>query len=70
MRAMQVQATSVNPTDCKLRSGMLQQLYPLSLPVILGCDLAGVVPPTPTVDLQRFVGLQFGARRDHMRSQS
>ena len=27
---------------------MLQQLYPLSLPVILGCDLAGVVHPTPS----------------------
>ena len=59
MRSMQVQATSVNPTDCKLRSGMLQQLYPLSLPVILGCDLAGVVGPTHTVDFEGFVGAQL-----------
>eukprot|EP00288_Rhodomonas_lens_P004769 CAMPEP_0177726902 /NCGR_PEP_ID=MMETSP0484_2-20121128/20026_1 /TAXON_ID=354590 /ORGANISM="Rhodomonas lens, Strain RHODO" /LENGTH=170 /DNA_ID=CAMNT_0019239501 /DNA_START=243 /DNA_END=752 /DNA_ORIENTATION=+ len=40
---VQVQAASINPMDCKLRSGALQQLYPLSLPVILGCDLSGVV---------------------------
>ena len=40
---VQVQAAGVNPTDCKLRSGALQQLYPLSLPSILGCDFAGVV---------------------------
>ena len=40
---VQVQAAGVNPTDCKLRSGALQQLYPLSLPCILGCDFAGLV---------------------------
>jgi len=40
---VQVQAASINPMDCKLRSGALQQLYPLSLPVILGCDMSGVV---------------------------
>jgi acetyl-CoA carboxylase carboxyltransferase component len=32
----QVQAAGLNPTDSKLRSGALQQLYPLTLPVILG----------------------------------
>ena len=40
---IQVQAAGVNPTDCKLRSGALQQLYPLTLPSILGCDFAGIV---------------------------
>jgi len=40
---VQVQAAGVNPTDCKLRSGALQQLYPLSLPCILGCDFSGLV---------------------------
>ncbi len=43
---VQVQAAGVNPTDCKLRSGALQQLYPLSLPCILGVDFAGVVVKT------------------------
>eukprot|EP00291_Cryptomonas_curvata_P015762 CAMPEP_0172151734 /NCGR_PEP_ID=MMETSP1050-20130122/404_1 /TAXON_ID=233186 /ORGANISM="Cryptomonas curvata, Strain CCAP979/52" /LENGTH=122 /DNA_ID=CAMNT_0012819893 /DNA_START=8 /DNA_END=373 /DNA_ORIENTATION=- len=33
---VQVQAAGLNPTDSKLRSGALQQLYPLALPVILG----------------------------------
>ena len=40
---VQVYYAGLNPTDCKLRSGALQQLYPLSLPVILGCDFSGVV---------------------------
>eukprot|EP00291_Cryptomonas_curvata_P011906 CAMPEP_0172192594 /NCGR_PEP_ID=MMETSP1050-20130122/24424_1 /TAXON_ID=233186 /ORGANISM="Cryptomonas curvata, Strain CCAP979/52" /LENGTH=258 /DNA_ID=CAMNT_0012867933 /DNA_START=103 /DNA_END=876 /DNA_ORIENTATION=- len=40
---VQVHYAGLNPTDCKLRSGALQQLYPLSLPVILGCDFSGVV---------------------------
>lgn len=35
MYASQVQAASLNPTDAKIRSGSLQQLCPLSLPVIL-----------------------------------
>ncbi|KAJ1472943.1 hypothetical protein T484DRAFT_1838275, partial [Baffinella frigidus] len=59
---VQVQATSVNPTDCKLRSGRLQELYPLSLPVILGCDLAGVVvkagPSAPFSPGQHVFGRQ------------
>jgi NADPH:quinone reductase-like Zn-dependent oxidoreductase len=36
-------AASVNPIDWKLRSGMVQKMYPLSLPVILGRDVSGVV---------------------------
>uniref|UniRef100_A0A7S4JGL7 Enoyl reductase (ER) domain-containing protein n=1 Tax=Guillardia theta TaxID=55529 RepID=A0A7S4JGL7_GUITH len=40
---VQVQTVSVNPTDCKLRSGSLSQLYPLSLPVLLGCDFSGII---------------------------
>ena len=40
---VQVYYAGLNPTDCKLRSGALQQLYPLVLPVILGCDFSGVV---------------------------
>ena len=40
---VQVFMAGLNPTDAKLRGGGLQQLYPLSLPVVLGCDLSGVV---------------------------
>ncbi len=36
-------AASVNPIDWKLRSGIMQKLYPLSLPAILGRDVSGNV---------------------------
>jgi len=36
-------AASVNPIDWKLRSGMIQKNYPLSLPAILGRDVSGIV---------------------------
>src|SRR5580698_6176468 len=36
-------AASVNPIDWKLRSGMMQKIYPLPLPAILGRDVSGIV---------------------------
>ncbi len=36
-------AASVNPIDWKLRSGVVQKMYPLSLPAILGRDVSGIV---------------------------
>jgi NADPH:quinone reductase-like Zn-dependent oxidoreductase len=36
-------AASVNPIDWKLRSGMVQKMYSLSLPAILGRDVSGIV---------------------------
>ncbi|MGD0941890.1 MAG: NADP-dependent oxidoreductase [Terracidiphilus sp.] len=36
-------AASVNPIDWKLRSGMMQTSFPLSLPAILGRDVSGIV---------------------------
>ena len=36
-------AASVNPIDWKLRSGMAQKMFPLSLPAILGRDVSGIV---------------------------
>jgi NADPH:quinone reductase-like Zn-dependent oxidoreductase len=36
-------AASVNPIDWKLRSGMVQKVFPLSFPAILGRDVSGVV---------------------------
>ncbi|MDN6269873.1 MAG: alcohol dehydrogenase catalytic domain-containing protein, partial [Tetragenococcus koreensis] len=38
-----VQATSINPIDWKLRQGYLQQKYPWEFPIILGWDVAGVI---------------------------
>jgi NADPH:quinone reductase-like Zn-dependent oxidoreductase len=36
-------AASVNPIDWKLRSGMMQSIFPLSFPAILGRDVSGIV---------------------------
>jgi NADPH:quinone reductase-like Zn-dependent oxidoreductase len=36
-------AASVNPIDWKLRSGMMQKIYPLTFPAVLGRDVGGVV---------------------------
>ncbi|MGA7315741.1 MAG: NADP-dependent oxidoreductase [Silvibacterium sp.] len=36
-------ATSVNPIDWKLRSGMMRNIFSLSFPAILGRDVSGVV---------------------------
>src|ERR1700683_3596540 len=38
-----VAAASVNPIDWKLRSGMMQKNFPLTLPAILGRDVSGIV---------------------------
>jgi NADPH:quinone reductase-like Zn-dependent oxidoreductase len=40
---VEVHSASVNPTDCKQRKGLLSQIWPLSLPCVLGIDLAGRV---------------------------
>ena len=39
----QMQAASVNPIDYKTRSGMVKALLPYRMPLILGCDAAGIV---------------------------
>ncbi len=36
-------AADVNPIDWKLRSGMVQKMFPLSFPAILGRDVSGIV---------------------------
>lgn len=40
---VEVWATSVNPIDWKIRSGVRQKDFPLKLPAILGKDISGVV---------------------------
>ncbi|MEZ2334888.1 NADP-dependent oxidoreductase [Mucilaginibacter sp. RCC_168] len=43
---IQVKAASVNPLDIKLRSGIMQQIRPVSLPFIPGADVSGIVVAT------------------------
>lgn len=43
---IQVKAASVNPLDIKLRSGIMQQIRPVSLPFVPGADVAGIVIAT------------------------
>ncbi|MCU1224829.1 MAG: Alcohol dehydrogenase GroES domain protein [Edaphobacter sp.] len=40
---VRVAASSVNPIDCKLRSGIFKDFMPLQLPAILGNDFSGIV---------------------------
>jgi NADPH:quinone reductase-like Zn-dependent oxidoreductase len=40
---VRVQATAVNALDRKIRSGYMQGFMDFSLPLILGCDVAGIV---------------------------
>lgn len=43
---VEVHASSINPFDGKLRSGAMQQFIPLTFPVTLGGDIAGIVKET------------------------
>jgi NADPH:quinone reductase-like Zn-dependent oxidoreductase len=40
---IRVAATSFNPTEIALRSGLLQAIFPLDLPYTLGWDVAGTI---------------------------
>src|SRR5271170_5125849 len=40
---VRVAASSVNPIDYKLRSGVMKAHFPLELPTILGRDISGIV---------------------------
>ncbi len=43
---VQLRAASVNPLDLKLLSGVMQSVFAIRLPYILGTDIAGVVEQT------------------------
>jgi len=48
---VEVKAASLNPIDWKVRSGMLQQLFPIAFPATTGRDGAGtVIAAAPDVD--------------------
>ncbi len=39
---VRVAASSVNPIDLKLRSGVMKAFWPLELPTVLGRDISGL----------------------------
>ncbi len=40
---IRVQAASINPVDCKIRAGNLQEVFPMPFPYTPGMDIAGIV---------------------------
>lgn len=40
---VRVRAAAINPLDWKIRSGIVREFLPVTPPITLGCDLAGVV---------------------------
>jgi NADPH:quinone reductase-like Zn-dependent oxidoreductase len=46
---IKVVATSFNPTELALRSGVLRSLFPIPLPYTLGWDVAGTVTGSPVI---------------------
>ncbi|WP_137844605.1 NADP-dependent oxidoreductase [Microbacterium sp. 2FI] len=41
--SVRLEAIAINPLDAKIRSGLLAQMLPLPLPVVIGSDAAGTV---------------------------
>lgn len=48
---IRVAATSLNPTETALRSGLLASFLPVTLPLTLGWDVAGTVDGEPVVGM-------------------
>jgi NADPH:quinone reductase-like Zn-dependent oxidoreductase len=46
---VKIAATSFNPTELALRSGVLRSLFPIPLPYTLGWDVAGTVAGSPVI---------------------
>jgi NADPH:quinone reductase-like Zn-dependent oxidoreductase len=46
---IEVAATSFNPTEIALRTGVLRSLFPIELPYTLGWDVAGTVAGRPVI---------------------
>lgn len=69
---IEVHAAGLNPFEAKLRRGWLAGLFPLSLPHVLGCDVAGVVVAKgfDVADEELAIGDRVYALIDTMRSGS
>ena len=61
---VRVHAASVNPVDWFIRYGYMAQWFSHSLPLILGCDVSGVVESVGDEVTQRAVGEEVFARTD------
>ena len=53
---IRIHAASVNPIDWKIRSGLLKELYPVTLPYIPGRDATSPERSTPSVPAWRAGG--------------
>ncbi len=53
---VRVKATAVNPLDMKIRSGMVQRIYPVQPPFIPGLEASGIVEAVGTGVTQMKVG--------------
>ena len=68
---VEVKAAGVNGLDWKVRQGLLKDMMPLTLPAVLGCELAGVVASTGAAATRfkvndRIMGpIGFGAYADY-----
>ena len=64
---IEVRAASLNPLDFKIRDGKLKLVLRLSLPIRLGCDVAGVVTATGAEVTKFRVGDEVFARLEKNR---
>src|SRR4051794_9504320 len=62
-----VRAASLNPLDYKIRQGKTKLVLPLRPPIVLGCDVAGVVTATGGEVRNFRVGDEVFARLEKLR---
>ena len=68
---IRVHATSVNPIDWKVRAGYMKDFLPHSFPLILGCDVSGVIEevgPNPAASGHFKKGDEVYSLPDHTRN--
>jgi NADPH:quinone reductase-like Zn-dependent oxidoreductase len=61
---IRVQAASVNPVDLAFRAGYMTTYFPLDLPAILGCDVAGIIQAVGSGVRNLRIGEEVYARTD------
>src|SRR3954462_216095 len=64
---IEVRAASLNPLDYKIRQGKTKLVLPLKPPILLGCDVAGVVTATGAEATKFRVGDEVFARLEKLR---
>jgi NADPH:quinone reductase-like Zn-dependent oxidoreductase len=64
---IEVRAASLNPLDYKIRQGTTKLVLPLKPPILLGCDVAGVVTATGAAATTFRAGDEVFARLENLR---